>query len=59
MLLDQKSLLLYNHIGAHGGATGVWKERLDDATLEMVMTNHGEWLEENGYLSEPPDSEDT
>jgi hypothetical protein len=56
VLLDQKSLLLYNHIGARGGASGVWKDSLDSGTLEMVMTNHGEWLEENGYLSEPPAS---
>ncbi len=57
VLLDGSSLLLYNHIGAHGGASGVWKERLDDATLEMVMANHGEWLRENGYLAETPDDE--
>jgi hypothetical protein len=58
-------LVIYNGMGAadrrlgvHGGASGVWKDRLDDAAPEMVMTDHGEWLAENGYLSDPPDDED-
>ena len=55
--INNDSLLLYNHISPHQGASGVWDTRLSPTVRQQVMGQHREWLRELGYLAEADDDE--
>ena len=50
MEIDNDSLLLYNHVSAHRGASGVWDKHLSPAARDEITAQHEQWLRETGYI---------
>ena len=50
--MDNDSLLLYNHISPHRGASGVWQTRLSAAVRDTVTSQHAEIWSRVVYVRE-------
>ncbi len=49
---ESKTLLHKSHISPRNGASGAWRDELDDDTIARIETQYAGWLNKHGYLLE-------
>jgi hypothetical protein len=55
--VDPMTLIHWNHVSRHGGASGVWRTELPAPLLEAIMERHADWLADAGYPLDDPGAE--
>ncbi len=49
---DPVTLIHWNHISRHGGASGVWRTELPEPLLATIVERYAEWFADAGYASD-------
>jgi hypothetical protein len=49
---DPVTLIHWNHISRHGGASGVWRTELPEPLLATIVERYAEWFADAGYATD-------